>query len=114
MPRYDVRSNLSDLVDSYLRSAKSSWSIGAFGAIAEFHRGASEPADFGALSVVTARGAIAVRAGDACRAFAYEMLSVRADLWQHGVALCLPAPEARGPARERIAALGPDRHALRA
>lgn len=110
MPGFDLRK----LVDSHLRSAKSSWSIGAFGAIAEFHRDAHEPADFGALSVVTPRGAIAVRLADTCRALAYELLSVRADLWLHGVALCLPVPEARGPARTGIAALGPDRDALRA
>ena len=109
MPRSDLR----ELVDSHLRSPGSSWSIGAFGAIAEFHRDASEPAGLRGLSAVTARGAIAVRLAEGCRAVAYELLSARADLWLHGVALCLPEPDARTGARTRIAALGPDREALR-
>src|SRR5438105_11432646 len=106
-------SDLRELVDSHLRSARSSWSIGAFGAIAEFHRDASEPVELSGLSAVTARGAIAVRLARGCRAFAYELLSARSDLWLHGVVLCLPESGARMDARTRIAGLGPDREALR-
>jgi hypothetical protein len=104
---------LREFVVAHLRSAESSWNIGAFGAIAEFHRDSSEPAEISELGVVTARGAIAVRLQQRCRAFAYELLSARRDLWLHGVALCLPEPEARMSGRTRITDLGPDREALR-
>jgi uncharacterized protein DUF6925 len=107
-------SDLRELVDSHLRSPSSSWSIGAFGAIAEFHRDASEPAELSGLSAVTARGAIAVRLAPGCRAFAYDRLSAPPDLRRPGVALCLPEADARMDARTRIAALGLDRDALRA
>ena len=106
-------SDLRELVADHLRSAKSSWSIGAFGAIAEFHREPSEAADAREFAVVTAGGAIAVRLEERCRAFAYELLSARSDLWLHGVALCLPASEARMTGSTRVTELGPDREALR-
>jgi hypothetical protein len=96
-----------------LRSARSSWNIGAFGAIAEFHRDSRESAEIAQSTVITARGAIAVRLEQGCRAFAYEMLSARNDLWLHGVALCLPEPEARMSRRVCVTDLGPDREALR-
>jgi uncharacterized protein DUF6925 len=108
-----MATDLHELLAAHLRSARSSWSIGAFGAIAEFHRDDSEETELSALSAVTARGAIAVRAGARCRAFAYEMLSARAGVWLHGIALCLPEAEARMEAREAIAELGPDHEAAR-
>jgi len=106
-------SDLRELVAHHLRSAKSSWSMGAFGAIAEFHRGPVEAADAREFTVVTAGGAIAVRPEERCRALAYELLSARSDLWLHGVALCLPESEARMSGNTRVTELGPDREALR-
>jgi hypothetical protein len=106
-------SDLHELVAGHLRSAKSSWSMGAFGAIAEFHREPPEAADVRDLAVVTAGGAIAVRLEERCRAFAYELLSARRELWLHGVALCLPEPEARMTGNARVTELGADREALR-
>ena len=106
-------SDLRELIASHLRSAKSSWSIGAFGAIAEFHRGSREAADAREFALVTAGGAIAVRLEERCRAFAYELLSARSDLWLNGVALCLPEPQARMAGNARVTELGPDRDALR-
>ncbi len=71
MSRSDFQSDpgdLRELVTDHLRSAKSSWNIGAFGAIAEFHRQPSEAADVREFAVVTAGGAIAVRLEERCRA----------------------------------------------
>jgi uncharacterized protein DUF6925 len=96
--------DLHELVVTHLRSAKSSWSIGALGAIAEFLREPSEPVDIDGVSAVTARGAIAVGLPSGCRAFGDERV----------LALCLPEPEARMGARTRITSLGRDRDALRA
>jgi hypothetical protein len=96
--------DLHALVGKHLRSAKSGWSIGALGAIAEFHREATEAAELGDLSVVTARGAIAVALPSACRMFGDKRVA----------ALCLPEAQAGMSARTRIANLGRDREALRA
>src|SRR4051812_10711471 len=95
--------DLHALIAAHLASAESSWSIGAYGAIAEFHRDAAEPVELEDLSAVTSRGGIAVRLAPGCRAVAHA----------GSVALCLPEPQARVEARTRVAALGPDREALR-
>jgi uncharacterized protein DUF6925 len=97
--------DLRELAGSHLRSAASSWSIGALGAIAEFHRDASEPVELGELRAVTARGAIGVLVPAGARTF---------DGGRHGIALCLPESEARMAARTRVTALGRDVDALRA
>src|SRR5215207_4270005 len=52
-----------DLVVAQLADPRSQWSLGTFGAIAEFMRDADEPSAFraaGSVSVVTARGAIRI------------------------------------------------------
>ena len=94
-----------ELVASHLRSAACGWSIGAPGAIAEFHREASEPVELGEVSAVTARGAIGVVLPAGVRTF---------DCGRHGMAVCLPEARARTSARTRITALGRDAGALRA
>jgi len=102
-------STLHELIERHLRSAQSSWSIGALGAIAEFERSASEPVDIRAFSAVTARGAISLDLPTGCRVFARERRSAPPHLW-----LCLPAPEARMSVRPGIADLGRDSGAPRA
>src|SRR5262249_53802995 len=92
---------LRELVASHLHAASCGWSVGAYGAIAEFHREASEPAEVDGLSVVTARGAIAIDPPPGCRAFDGERIIV------------LAAPGAHMTARAGIACLGPDGDALR-
>jgi uncharacterized protein DUF6925 len=96
--------DLRELVGSHLRSATCGWSIGAYGAIAEFHRDPAEPAQIDGLCVATPRGAIAVELPPGCRAFGDERV----------VVLGLAGAEARMSARAGIACLGADRDALRA
>jgi hypothetical protein len=97
--------DLRRLIGSQLGSATCGWSIGALGAIAEFHRDAAEPVELGELRAVTARGAIGVSVPGAGRTF---------DGGRHGIALCLPEGEARMAARTCVTALGRDVEALRA
>ncbi len=94
-----------ELVRAQLRSAACGWSIGALGAIAEFHRDASEPVELAEMSAVTARGAIGVVLPASVRTF---------DCGRHGIAVCLPEAQARSSARARVTALGRDAGALRA
>lgn len=103
---------LHDLVREHLARAASGWSLGTFGALAEFHRAEGEPATLAGSSVVTARGAIAVALPPEAVAVAYERPLAAPDAWAHGVAFCLPRAAARGAARRALTELGPDRDAL--
>ncbi len=98
-----------------LADAAASFAIGVPAAVAEFLRGADEPAEAGAdgLSIVTPRGGIRVNLDDRMRPLAYETPSRRPGRWQHGVVFLLPAAEARMAGRRALSALGPDDAALR-
>jgi hypothetical protein len=92
-----------------------SWSLGTFGAIAEFHRTSDEPASIttgATLQVVTARGALRLRVTEDIRACAYE-LPGPAGGWNHAVALCLPATSPALPRHSVLTECGPDHDALR-
>jgi hypothetical protein len=71
---------------------ETAWSVGTFGAIAEFTRGAGEAATFergiADVSLVTARGGLRIAGHDALRLIASE--SLIAQSWNQRVALCLP------------------------
>ncbi len=112
MPSHDLR----DLLLEHLHDPAASWSCGRFGAVAEFHRDAGEPAalDAAALSISTARGALRIDLAAATRAVAWEAPASAPDGWTHGIALCLPRAAARMGGRTTIAELGPDGDAVRA
>ncbi len=111
---------LRELLAAHFADPSSSWSIGAFGAIAEFHRDRGEPCALRAESgtdeavAITAAGALRVRLTAASRACAYELLSARPALWLQGIVLCLPQADARRGRRAVISELGADRDAIRA
>ena len=75
-----------------LADAETAWSIGTFGAIGEFMRDAGEAVAFqnadGSISAVTARGGLRIKARDALRPIASELLTTQS--WKDRVALCLP------------------------
>lgn len=88
------------------------WSVGTFGALAEFLRDHDEPADVvrepGRASVVTPRGGIAITMTDDVLPIAWERRT--GDSWSQAVALCLLMPSG---GRSVITELGPDPGALR-
>jgi hypothetical protein len=69
------------------------WSLGTFGAIAEFSRDEEEPAQVSmaatVVSAITERGGIAIRPDPAIRPFASE--SVTKTGWNQRIALCRQA-----------------------
>jgi Family of unknown function (DUF6925) len=91
------------------------WSLGTFGAIAEFARGADEPLTLSrsdaALAAVTGRGAIRIEPPNGMRLFASE--STTRDSWNHRIALCLPKRHCAMNRRTALTELGPDREAMR-
>jgi hypothetical protein len=101
----------ADLVARHLHDPQTSWAIGTFGAIAEFHRDPDEPVELSADGALTARGGIRVQPSDAVRIVAWER-PTSGDSWTHGVALCLTADAGAMGRRTTITELGPDRDAL--
>lgn len=101
----------ADLVTRHIADPQTSWAIGTFGAIAEFHRNAGEAVALSAHGAVTARGGIRLRLTEGVRAIAWESPSGR-DSWTHGVALCLSRQDGAMNARIAVTELGPDEEAL--
>ncbi|MEL7543539.1 MAG: hypothetical protein AAGJ70_07175 [Pseudomonadota bacterium] len=94
------------------------WSMGSFGALAEFHQDCGEPdqpTQLHGLSRATDRGAIHLKetAPGACTPVAYEQLSKNRERWGQGLALCLPRETAQGARRTTLTKLGPDDEAIR-
>jgi hypothetical protein len=102
----------ADLVTRHIADPQTSWAIGTFGAIAEFHRGAGEVVALSADGAITPRGGINLRLSAAVRAVAWECPSSGGS-WTHGIALCLPKDEGAMNARTVVTELGPDAGALR-
>jgi hypothetical protein len=105
-----------DFLAGQLADAEVGWSLGTFGAIAEFTRDADETVALDrsndTASAVTARGGICIRAKADLRAIASESLTPSA--WNQRVALCLPHSACAMNARTVLTDVGPDGDALRA
>jgi len=108
--------DLLDLLAGYLADADTAWSIGSFGAIAEFMRGTDEAVVLrrrdGAMTAVTARGALRIAAHDKLRPVASESLTAQG--WSQRVSLCLPQDDGKMDGRTVLTEIGPDTEALRA
>lgn len=104
-----------DTLSDALDDLETGWSMGSFGAIAEFHHVAGDPPPqrLPGLGTVTARGGIRIDRPEAIRPVAHEMLSPRPHRWQQGVSLCLPVTDAPMAGRDVLTELGPDAGALR-
>jgi hypothetical protein len=105
-----------DLLADRFADADTAWSIGSFGAIAEFMRDADEHVvlDYGgsAIAAVTARGGLRLIAHEKMRPVASESLTTQS--WSHRVSLCLPEDNCRMEQRTVVTEVGPDTDALRA
>lgn len=100
---------------AHLNHRASSWSIGGYGAIAEFHWLPDDRPgnDSENLQVVTGAGALSLELRDEVVPHAYQGLSRHPDRWLQGISLCLPWRRARRGARQVLTELGPDLHAIR-
>ncbi|SIP86520.1 hypothetical protein SAMN05421641_10148 [Paracoccus thiocyanatus] len=91
------------------------WSMGSFGAIAEFHHVAGDPPPrpLDGCGIVTERGGVRLDDLTDLTPVAWEALSPRPHRWQQGVALCLPEGRLGTARRQVLTELGPDAGALR-
>jgi hypothetical protein len=105
-----------DIITRQLADPHAQWSLGTFGAVAEFWRDPDEPAEIETgermMSVVTPRGGIRLDARDGLRPLAFETVTTHA--WSQRVAFCLPEARAAMSRRAVLTELGPDTQALRA
>lgn len=104
---------LREILQEKLARPQTGWSIGVFGALAEFHRERDEPAETGELQVATARGAIRLSAVEECRPVPFAPRSAKHGRRDYGVGLCLPESSARIGRNAALTELGPDRDAIR-
>jgi len=104
-----------DLLHREISNPDTQWSLGTFGAIAEFSRDRDEPVrviqSAEEISAVTARGGIAIRPHPDSRPFASEGITRTG--WNQRIALCLPADDCAMNQRIALTELGADREALR-
>ncbi len=113
-----ARADRDPAVEALLRAAladpETAWSMGSFGAIAEFMRDPDEafaPVGDMRLGMATRRGAVAVTPLPGLRPVAYE--TGVGSGWNHAVALCLPAGACAMAGRVVVTELGPDAEAAR-
>ena len=104
-----------DTIAMQVADVETVWSVGTFGAIAEFMRDAGETATCqradDKISAFTSRGGLRINAHAALRLVASESLTTKS--WSHRVALCLPEAMCSMNRRTVLIELGPDKNALR-
>ncbi|MBN8291824.1 hypothetical protein JI664_07595 [Rhodobacter sp. NTK016B] len=101
------------LLERHLADPGNGWSMGSFGAIAEFRHDPDEPSATEPLMRVTDRGGIRLSLPPELQPVACETLSPRAGRWGQALMLCLPTDAAAMKRRDVLTELGPDREALR-
>ena len=104
-----------EFLRSQLENPENQWSLGTFGAIAEFIRDDNEEVNIShglaSIQAVTTRGAIRFDQLSAARLIAIE--NTNRQSWSHSVALCLPKSVSAMGQREVLTELGPDFCAIR-
>src|SRR4051812_7454929 len=104
-----------DLLQREISNPDTQWSLGTFGAIAEFSRDPDEPVRLvqsaEAVSALTTRGGIALKPDAAIRPFASEGITKTG--WNQRIALCLPQDECAMNQRVALTEIGPDHQAPR-
>ncbi|MDE1173677.1 MAG: hypothetical protein PW790_08425 [Parvibaculaceae bacterium] len=102
------------ILGRYLADSGTAWSLGTFGAVAEFMRDRDEPLCVGQpMEIATTRGAIRIEPCPALRLVPYETASRNGQSWHQSVAICLPENLSGMSARTTVTELGPDHGAVR-
>jgi uncharacterized protein DUF6925 len=98
-----------------MANSETQWSLGTFGALAEFMRDPDEPVTLSrgktCLSAITRRGGIRIEPLADMRLVAFE--TTTRESWSHRVALCVREDCSAMNRRTVLTEIGPDRRALR-
>lgn len=104
-----------ELICELAMSPSNGWSIGTFGAIAEFMREQDEPVEISrnasSIELITQRGAMRIAPAVELKGVAWDNLSARGRGWSHELAFCVERPAV---SVEAITPMGPDKAAIRA
>jgi hypothetical protein len=104
-----------DFLHREIANPDTQWSLGTFGAIAEFSRDRDEPVRLvqsaETVSAVTPRGGISIKSHPASRPFASEGITRTG--WNQRIALCLPEDDCAMNRRVVLTEIGPDHQAPR-
>ena len=107
--------HLTDFIARQLADFEAGWSVGTFGAIAEFTYEPDETAELrrahDGISVVTDKGGLRIAPRPDLRLIASE--SPTTESWSHRVALCLPQDSCAMSRRTTLTEIGADGAALR-
>jgi len=109
-------SDIVDLLAEQLKNPESSWSMGTYGAVAEFFQEPGETIDTGSsteLSCITPRGGIRLQLQEDIAICAHEKSSGNGGDTQQHIALCLPAAASRMSNASVLTERGPDSAALK-
>jgi hypothetical protein len=107
-----IHTGVTNVLKTQLADFTTSWSVGTFGAVAEFSRGPKEElTSVAPLVVITARGGIRIDERSDMTIVASE--SINKTDWSQRVSLCLPEAASAMSRRSVLSELGPDREALR-
>lgn len=111
-----MNQDLATLLRDCLADPGYAYSIGGYGALAEFHddTACAGAGDSTTLSLVSPRGALRVELGAIGTARAWESLSASAGRWQCGIGLLATQARAARAARRVLTELGADREAVHA
>ena len=92
MLRSENPHDLSNVLEKFLRDPATSWSVGTFGAMAEFFHDAQTEINSTSytLSAHNSLGAIQIDTNEALRLIPYEGLSKLEGAWTQGVLVCMP------------------------
>jgi hypothetical protein len=99
-------------VSAQLDNSKTGWSIGVFGALAEFHHCESPARRVDSWTLASSLGALRVTPNPSARLLAYEGPVRDPRRWDQGLVLCLPAATALINTNHTITELGPDNAAI--
>ena len=106
--------DVANILDEHLGNCESSWSMGSYGAVAEFFQEPGEAidaGDFDVLSRVTPRGGIRIEMREDLGYCVYENPGGHGRAQQH-IALCLPAGLSTMSRNKELTELGPDTQAV--
>ena len=103
-----MREELVTFLANELATSGTSWSVGEFGAVGEFHH--TDAFTLDGLELRSAGATLRILPVE-CRPIAYETVSGQPGSWLHGVALCLPENRARMHCRDSITRLDDEQDA---
>lgn len=108
---------MQKMIETLFSNSNNSWSMGSFGAIAEFTWDDNEKVESiqdAATGRITERGAMVITPHAQLKPIAYETLRKDPQSWGQAVAFCLPETLAQRETLDKLTELGPDSGSLKA